>query len=779
MPLSKANDAIRVLALGTSPETRQAFGQILDCPGIEAEISSLDPPEDPALPDAGGFDAIILGLPPERARDLDPISRIAGANPATPLVVMIDAESLPERYEILDLGAAEIISPGDLTPAGLRVLLNSIVERSKLSGDLEGARLDLARERRTAASYFDLSPIINLELDTDGNILRLNSKGARILECDQDEARGKSWFESFVPETGRVPVKETFRWLMDEKIGPDEAIEHPIRTAGGKELWIRWQNSLVRDADGNTTGVFCSGEDVTEQRAAREELRRSEEKYRQVVENAGQAILVAQDGVAKFVNPKAMKILGAGENRIIGKPFVNLIAEEDREMVMQRHKDRMLGKEPPSEYSFRILRPDGEKIWVEINAVLINWNGAPATLNFLTDINDRIVAEQEKSDLQAQLLLSQKLEAVGRLAGGVAHDFNNLLSVINSAAVFLLEEFQEESQTRADIMDIKEAADKGAALTRQLLALSRRQVMEPRIIDPAKTISDMRRMLGRIIGEDIELIVTDDGRAGMIKVDPGQLEQILINLTVNSRDAMPSGGKLVIDISTRKISAADAKRIGNLEPGPHIAISITDTGVGIPEDVLPRVFEPFYTTKSKGSGLGLATVYGIVSQSGGGIWVTSEPGSGARFEIFLPRQNETDEEIRSRLPVPAALWGTETILVVEDDKMVRHVASRSLERSGYKVLEASNAGEALLMCDSHEGPIHLVLSDVVMPFMVGPDMVPRLQQLRPEMKVVYMSGYMERDIVKRLEDQDVPFIGKPFAPEKLVLMIRSVLDSQG
>ncbi|MGI5861049.1 MAG: PAS domain-containing protein [Myxococcales bacterium] len=379
---------------------------------------------------------------------------------------------------------------------------------------------------------------------------------------------------------------------------------------------------------------------------------------------------------------------------------------------------------------------------------------------------------------EKQLQLSQRLEAVGRLAGGVAHDFNNLLSVILSYADFALADLRESDPIRADLLEIKNAAERAAALTGQLLAFSRKQVREPQVLNINTTVTGIENMLRRLLGEDIQILVCLAEDLGSVEADPGQLEQVIMNLAVNARDAMPRGGKLTIETANVELDDAYARMHVAIKPGNYVLLSVTDTGCGMDAATREHIFEPFFTTKeSKGTGLGLATVYGIVKQSGGNIWVYSERGQGTTFKVYLPRVDLPATETRRRSPAVIAP-GTETVLVVEDESAVRKLVERILRLAGYRVLSGANGGEALLLCEKHGDKIDLLLTDVVMPQMSGRELAERLALLSPQLKVLYMSGYTNHAIVHHgVLEPGTRFIGKPFSAPELTYKVREALDA--
>jgi nitrogen-specific signal transduction histidine kinase len=384
----------------------------------------------------------------------------------------------------------------------------------------------------------------------------------------------------------------------------------------------------------------------------------------------------------------------------------------------------------------------------------------------------------ERMELEERLRQSQKLEAVGRLAGGVAHDFNNLLKTINGVADLMMTEVPT-AELRADLEEIRKAGARASSLTSQLLAFSRRQVLQPRVIDLNASIREMGTMLRRLIGENIDLALELQPDVHAVRADPGQIAQVLMNLAVNARDAMPVGGGLRISTSDVNVDMAQAARFGTSATGPHVLIEVSDTGHGMSEETRRNAFEPFFTTKEvgKGTGLGLATVYGIVKQSGGGIFIDSAPGRGATFRILLPAVDPSClvGEVRPQTKAPA---GSETVLIVEDEDAVRSLVSRVLRRGGYNVLEGRHGPDALRVSRKHHGYIDAVLTDVIMPGMSGPDLVKQLVNARPSLKVLYMSGYTQDEVLHYGVSQNTPgFIQKPMSPDALARKVREVLDA--
>jgi nitrogen-specific signal transduction histidine kinase/ActR/RegA family two-component response regulator len=397
----------------------------------------------------------------------------------------------------------------------------------------------------------------------------------------------------------------------------------------------------------------------------------------------------------------------------------------------------------------------------------------------IEDITARMEAESHRKQLEQQLRQSQKMEAIGQLAGGVAHDFNNLLTAINGYSSLALQRSDPDDRIRGYLEEVKKAGERAANLTRQLLAFGRKQMLKPIPLNLNDVVSETSKMLRRLIGEDILFDARFDPELDHIHADPGQIEQVLVNLVVNSRDAMPHGGTLTIETANFKIDQEFASKHLGLAPGKYVVLTVSDDGCGMDEKTKARIFEPFFTTKEKGrgTGLGLSTVYGIVKQSGGNVWVYSEPGDGTVFKVFLPRFDQESEVAIKPLIEMVAPRGSETILLVEDEDVVRGLARQILEEAGYNVLDARGGDEAIRLCRDLRGPIDLLLTDVVMPEASGKEVADRLTKLRPATCVLYMSGYTDDAIVHHgVVDSDVEFIQKPFTPVALAQKVREVLD---
>ena len=512
-------------------------------------------------------------------------------------------------------------------------------------------------------------------------------------------------------------------------------------------------------------------------------LRTSGAFLRKVLDTAPSPIFVKDwDGKYTLANQALADVYETTVDNLIGKTDrdfnlneadVTRFAEQDRDVMltMQQH---FIEEEP-------VINPKtSEVMWFQKTKVpLLSSDGqCREILGIASEITQRKRAEEALGHTQAQFLQAQKLEVVGRLAGGIAHDFNNLLTAIGGYSDLSLRGLGPDDPLRSNLEEIKGASDRAASLTRQLLAFSRKQVMQPKVFDLNSVVANTERLLRQMIGEDIELKTILQPDLGNVKADPGQMEQVIMNLVVNARDAMPSVGKLTIETANTELDEIYAQKHFAIMPGAYVTLAVSDNGIGMDEATQQHIFEPFFTTKEpgKGTGLGLSTVYGIVEQSGGKINVYSEVGKGTMFKIYLPRVHEDVQKYQSVAEVADLPMGTETILLVEDAEIVRNLTRKVLETSGYRVLEANSPGAALRICEEYQGAIDLLLTDVVMPDMSGRELANRLAAMRPSMQVLYMSGYTEDAIIHHgVLQEGINFIQKPFSPGELAQKVREVL----
>jgi PAS domain S-box-containing protein len=517
-----------------------------------------------------------------------------------------------------------------------------------------------------------------------------------------------------------------------------------------------------------------------ERTGAVDALRESQERYRLVSEISSDyaySLNVRPDGSleCEWITDPFTRATGFTAAEINSIGWTKLYSHDDRQ-IWSGHYEALLSNQPATT-DVRIVTKDRQIRWVRIFGRPIWDGGQHRVIRIYGAAQDNTTQKH----LEQQLLQSQKMEAIGRLAGGVAHDFNNLLTVILGYGQVLKEQAHSEQPEWEHLDEILKAAERAAQLTNQLLAFSRRQILRPRSISLNTVVADLEKMLRRLIGEDIELLTSLDSDLGLACADPGQIEQVIMNLVVNARDAMPSGGKLTIETGNVELDDSYVRQHANVKSGSYVMLAVSDTGVGMDAQTIARIFEPFFTTKEmgKGTGLGLATVFGIVEQSEGNIWVYSEPGQGTSFKVYLPRLKQGSKADPDRRPArSSAARGSGTILVVEDENSVRALSRSILSRAGYTVLDTGDVDEALRLCEHHPGTISLLMIDVVLPKMSGPETAERALQLRPEMQVLYSSGYTDSAISRNaVLKQGAFFLEKPFTPDALIQKVQQVLNA--
>jgi len=611
----------------------------------------------------------------------------------------------------------------------------------------------------------------------EGKFIDINKSGLELFGYTREELMSLNVQETYANSTDR----DKFQKEIGQK-GFVRDYELKLRKKGGTEIDCLLTSTVWRSNDGSILGYQGIIRDITEHKLMEEALRDSETRYRTIFENTGTAMLILEeDTTISLANAETEELTGYSREEVEGKKkWTEFIVKEDLERMIEYHHLRRIDPNvSPKNYEFRSIDAKGQ-----IRNIFLTVSMIPKTkksVASLLDITDLKRAEEEKAALQEQLRQSQKMEAIGRLAGGIAHDFNNLLTIIKGYSQLSLLELKEGDPLWGNMKEIQKTTDRAADLIRHLLAFSRRQILDMKVLDLNSILRDLDKVLHRIIGEDIELVTILAEDLWRVKVDPGQMEQVIMNLAVNARDGMPSGGKLTIETANVELDEGYARSHIAVTPGRHVMLSVSDTGVGMTPEVKERIFEPFFTTKEKGkgTGLGLSTVYGIVKQSGGNIWFYSEPGQGTTCKIYLPRVDEPLEEVRGAMIGEELPRGSETILVVEDEEEVRKLALRSLKRQGYKVLEASNGSEALMICEEQKEPIHLILTDVVMPKMGGKELADRLKTIRPEIKVLFTSGFTNNAIAHHgVLTPGIAFLEKPFSPAALAQKVREVLDRE-
>jgi len=592
-------------------------------------------------------------------------------------------------------------------------------------------------------------------------ILHVNRAFTRLFGYSQEEAAKVSLYEFVAAERDNIDY-----YLQKLQAAGELTIGvRPYRHKDGHIVEAETRVGITM-VDGRP--LYCVvSRDLAEVRRAEQARAESDLRFRTLSEAAFEAIALSSQGLLVDGNQRLSELLGAPMSELIGRPVTDFVTPEWIDRVRTRFQ-----AEAGEPFEHLMQRVDGSRLEVESQAKVIDADGRRLRVTAIRDITRR-------KKLEADLLAAQRLESVGRLAGGVAHDFNNLLTVVLSLVDILLARPHAADQAE-DLGQIRHAAGRAADLTQQLLAFARRKVIEPKVIDLNALTLNLEKMLRRLLGEHIELVTRLGPEVGAVLADPSQVEQVIMNLSVNARDAMPSGGSLIIETQNVELGAEYTTTHPEASPGPHVLIAVTDTGVGISPDALPHVFEPFFTTKGphQGSGLGLATSYGIVKQCGGSIHVYSEEGRGTTFKVYFPRVFEA-VACEQLAPRPTPVGGTETLLLVEDDAMVRALAARILRKGGYDVLLAAVPSEALATFRDRSDHIAALVTDVVLPEMSGKQLADRLRELKPMLPVLYTSGYTENTVVHRgIVDEGVHFLAKPYLPADLLRKVREVIDGQ-
>ncbi|MGC1687002.1 MAG: PAS domain S-box protein [Candidatus Acidiferrales bacterium] len=631
---------------------------------------------------------------------------------------------------------------------------------------------DISNRRRTEEDLRRFASIVACSDDAiigktlKGTITSWNAGAERIYGYSAAEVIGE-------PVSMLVPINRPDEIPnILECLKRNEIVNHfeTVRVRkDGKEIQVELTVSPIRDAMEKIVGASTIGRDISERKQRERELYR----LAALVESSNDAFIGnTVDGLITDWNIGAQRIYGYSASEVVGKSISTIFSPDNYGEIAEMIEEIRRGERVVETDTIQ-LRQDGKKIHVAL------------TLSPIKDPHGRVIGVSilarditDSKLLEEMLRQAQKMEAVGRLAGGVAHDFNNLLGVILGYSGLLLEGFSQTDPRRKAVEEVQKAGERAALLTRQLLAFSRKQVLQPKVLDLNAVVGGMQNLLQRLIGENIELRVVLNPAIGRVKADFGQLEQVIMNLAVNSRDAMPGGGILTIETSNVELDERYAVQHACTQSGPQVMLAVTDTGCGMDESTKAQIFEPFFTTKEsgKGTGLGLSTVFGIVKQSGGSVWVYSESGVGTTFKIYLPRVDQLPEKETPIDTIDKLDRGLQTILIVEDDAALLHVTCQSLEEVGYVVLAAQNPEEAIRIFENHPGAINLMVTDVIMPGMSGDQLASHLTVIRPEVKVLYISGYTDDTIVHHgVLDPGLAFLQKPFSPRVLARKVSEVL----
>jgi two-component system, cell cycle sensor histidine kinase and response regulator CckA len=689
--------------------------------------------------------------------------------PAVPFLIVTGSVNEETAVGCMKAGATDYLLKSNLARIGpaIEAALARVQSREAKARAEEALR----RSEANLRAILNTSPQAFMLVDRNGIIQSLNPTAAEFAARTLGrQLREGDSIHSLLPETA-----ERFRTALS---GATRTVERCLRGVDGAECWYEITHAPVVDEGGEIIGVCINSRDVSERKQSEQALRESEARYRDLFDNASDLVCTTTlDGTFLYVNPAWHSAIGLPEELLAQRRFLDLVHADSRERYLEA-----------------VARAQAGETFGHVDLVLVTAAGVPLTLegNISCTVSDgtperirgiyRDVTERKR--VEEQLRRAERLQAAGRLAGGVAHEVNNMMTGVLGFSEFLLRGLDINDPRRMEVREIIKAGTRAADVTRQLLAFTRQQFLRPEVLPVNAIVQDLEKMLRRLLGEDHLLHLALDHDAGEIRADRGQLEQVLVNLMLNARDAMLDRGRVTVSTGVAMLDQAYAQLHGGvaIPPGEYVRLAVSDTGVGMEREILTRIFEPFFTTKpvGQGTGLGLSTVYGIVKQSDGFIWVYSEPGLGSTFKIYLPRVGAG----RAAAPDPAralgAEGGSETILIVEDEDMVRALASRGLREQGYTVIEARHGADALRQLEQHPSTIDLVISDVVMPEMGGRELGRRLATLRPSMPVLYTSGYTGEDVIQRgLLDPDMPFQQKPFAPEDLARKVREMLDAAG
>ena len=618
--------------------------------------------------------------------------------------------------------------------------------------------------------------------DKDSRFIAVNEPFGKACGYSPEELEGKTDLDIWPKELAES-YRADDRAVMESR--ETKRVEEPLVDRDGKQKWIETIKVPILGDTGEIIGTVGIARDITKrkekEKLAEDALKESEERYRGLVDSSPEMIFIVSDGKIVYMNNTGLKLLGASyAGEVVGKPVMAFIHPESRDMIRQRIPQLMGERKRTALVEQKYLKLDGKVLEVEAMGLPVLYRNKPAAQVYARDVTQRKEMEEELFRSHEQLRQAQKMEAVGRLAGGVAHDFNNFLTAINGYAELLTVRLEDGVPVPHEIAEIRRVGERAATLTRQLLAFSRKQVLMPKVFELNGVVKGVSEMLRGFIGENIEFRTNFTNHLWPIKADKGQIEQVIMNLAINGRDAMPEGGTLTIETGNVVLSEPLPIGTGHITPGSYVVMSISDTGIGMDDATMSHLFEPFFTTKAKGkgTGLGLATVYGIVKQSGGYILVQSEKGKGTTFKIYLSRA-----EAEAKVEAPAEdretlSRGSGVVMVVEDQEEIRNLVQAVLAMQGYTVLKASNGDEAMRLSSAAKEKIDLLLTDVIMPGMSGRELAERMKQASPGIRVLFMSGYASGDAsMDAILTAGGNLLSKPFTLNALTQKVKSMLDS--
>jgi two-component system, cell cycle sensor histidine kinase and response regulator CckA len=770
----------RILIVDDEKSIRVTFREFLTDQGYDVQ-EAKDALEALAILEQSSFDVVITDIIMPKMSGVKLLEAVHRVSPQTQVIMITGEPTFETALEILRLGASDYIVKPVSETALVRVVGNAVKTKNLLDDKLRlqaenknyQENLEHLVEERTGALHAERDKLKSiLEAMEDG--VYITSKDYEIeylhpiLIREFGEIEGRKCYEYFHKRDTPCP------WCKNDEV------------FAGKTVRWEWSSFLnrksydltdtpIRNSDGTISKLEIF-HDITARKLTEDKIRESESKFRAIIEESADPIYILHGDRFDLINSKFSEVFGItkADIAVTDFNFLKFVAPESKALILSRHAARQRGETLPSSYEFMAFDKSNNLVNIEASVSEISYRGGVAILGFLRDVTSR-------KTLEAQFHQAQKMESVGRLAGGIAHDFNNLLTIITGYSEMMMVSMNSRDPLFDSMKEIKDAASRASDLTRQLLIFSRSQRLQLQVVNLNSIVQNLDKMLRRIIGEDTSIRVVPDEDIWNIKADPGQLEQVIINLVVNARDAMQKGGSVSILTQNVSITELQTELFEGLPLGEYVMLSITDTGEGMSEETQLKIFEPFFTTKEsgKGTGLGLSTVFGIVKQSKGFVFVQSQLGKGTTFKILLPKEiDELDTTVNS-LESFDLTSGSELVLIVEDDADVRELICTVLKSRGYKVLEAENGAEALVICKTLEEPLALVIADVIMPNMNGPELVAELLQFLPDLKVLFMSGHKAdtQDHAQILESGD-PFLQKPFRPIDLTLKVRNVLDGK-
>jgi|WetSurMetagenome_2_1015567.scaffolds.fasta_scaffold06344_3 two-component system, cell cycle sensor histidine kinase and response regulator CckA len=800
----KRKDGRRLIVLTTASVIRDEKGDIIAYQGINHDITEREQEKDALQENMERLDLALksanmgvwhVDIPNDKLYFSEQSFNLLGIDPKT--FTGTHKEFLqaihPDDRERMKAAIGRILQGNILYTSEYRVIwpdgsIHYITGRGKVIRDdagnpvkLHGIHWDMTERKRAEQALAESEERLKLTLNAAHIVAwEINVDGSHYETGPVYELFGKpagfyhpgvsDLFESIHPED-----RQRMKTLVQEALRGEKEyqVEYRVPQSDGTVGWIEAVGTLQRDARGTPTRILGIARNITEHKRMDEALRQSEERFKRLVQNSNDIItLMDEKGFQTSISGPLERVTGYKPEELTGKNAFELIHPDDVENAKKIFTEALRQPEAVRTFEYRHRHKNGK--WISMEAVGSNLLYDPVVKAIV--VNSRNISERNR--LQEQLQQAMKMEAIGRLAGGIAHDFNNILTVISGNIELARMDINLSDAMTRCLDQMMKASDSAASLTRQLLAFSRRQLIEPKVLNLNDLIRNVRQMLARLIGENIELKIMLFKDIGSVRVDPGQFEQVLVNLAVNGRDAMPDGGKLVIETSNITLDESYCSIHQQAQPGNFVMLCVSDTGHGMSAEVKEHIFEPFFTTKTMGhgTGLGLATIFGVVRQAGGSIEVYSEADMGTTFKIFLPLiEKQAVKLVKEKLSLDK-LKGDETILLVEDEESVRHIARKILNDLGYMTIEACNGEEALILAEKHDGPIHLLMTDIVMPGMNGRELSEKITILYPEIKVLFTSGYTEDVIVHHgVVEAQLNFIGKPYSLQALAAKIREAL----